>query len=314
MNRNKGIFSVILGILVCGILITSFTASLLKKQERDLASAPDPAYGIEEAAQARFYGGGDLSQDGAGSQEETKAKEAQLPEEEDPGEEAQMDLGPGEAETEENTSGRTAGSADSEAEESETETDGGSQPQAVSSRMTDQAPAAAAFSLEEVPGTDAGQAESQSVEESIAADDEAGPGVMLSEGVAGTEEGTGKKTAADFRRRLEEIDGQIEDQRSRSDAYTTYDMWAMAENERKLWDGELNNIYTTIKDHIPADQVEALVKDERAWIVERDAKAAADAGKYEGGTLESVEYTASLASSTRERAYKLVEIYGEYLW
>ena len=147
----------------------------------------------------------------------------------------------------------------------------------------------------------------------MAADEGAGPGMALEES-SGTMMVPEKKTAEDFRRRLEEVDQQIADQRAANAAYTTYDMLNMAENERQLWDSELNHIYSTIKRHIPADREEALVKDERAWIARRDAKAAEDAGRYEGGTLESVEYTASLAASTRARAYELVELYGEYLW
>ena len=54
MSRNKEIACIILGILVCGILVTSFTSSLLREQERGLAAAQDSGYaGEEELAQAR---------------------------------------------------------------------------------------------------------------------------------------------------------------------------------------------------------------------------------------------------------------------
>ena len=57
MSRNKEIACIILGILVCGILVTSFTSSLLREQERGLAAAQDSGYaGEEELAQARLYG------------------------------------------------------------------------------------------------------------------------------------------------------------------------------------------------------------------------------------------------------------------
>ena len=37
------------------------------------------------------------------------------------------------------------------------------------------------------------------------------------------------------------------------------------------------------------------------------------AAKYGGGTMESLEYTASLSASTRSRAYELLDSYGDYL-
>ena len=318
-RRNKGIVCVILGILVCGILITSYTRSLLREQERNLAAAPEGACaGEEEPVQARLYMDGmAVPETGAGTGQnlETENSDAYAP---------ALTALQGDASQPAEASGVAGETATDEAAEADEtapvpETASAEEPAASSRVLISPAAAqAGGFSAEVRCESAAGQAEgqqteSQSAEASIAADEAAGPGVSLGSS-GGTDAGSEKKTAADFRRRLEEIDSQIEDQRSRNEAYTTYDMWTMAENERKLWDGELNNIYNTIKDHVPDDQVEALVKEERAWIVERDAKAAEDAGKYEGGTLESVEYSASLAASTRERAYALVETYGEYLW
>ena len=46
---------------------------------------------------------------------------------------------------------------------------------------------------------------------------------------------------------------------------------------------------------------------------ERDEKAVEAAKQSGGGSMESVEYTASLAASTRERSYELLDVYGYVL-
>ena len=55
MNRNRGIICIILGILVCGVLLTSFNSRMLKKQQEEMARDEvirEAAYGNEAA-----YGG-----------------------------------------------------------------------------------------------------------------------------------------------------------------------------------------------------------------------------------------------------------------
>ena len=56
-----------------------------------------------------------------------------------------------------------------------------------------------------------------------------------------------------------------------------------------------------------------LVLEERGWMKERDRLATEAAKASAGGSMESVEYTVSLAESTRKRAYELVEVYGYLL-
>lgn len=320
MNRNRGIICIILGILVCGVLLTSFNSRMLKKQQeemardeviREAAYGNEAAYGGEAgygAVNSRMYVGSaaarkeEISPASAGEQEtelQPGEEEESAPVPSDSGQDGAAAEGAEPAEAEEDLTGESP-----------------AQPSAEAAGEASPAPAAFFGGEAVISPEDGGDAEKfiqQSEAESVAADEGAGPGMALAES-SGTMMVPEKKTAEDFRRRLEEVDQQIADQRAANAAYTTYDMLNMAENERQLWDSELNHIYSTIKRHIPADREEALVKDERAWIARRDAKAAEDAGRYEGGTLESVEYTASLAASTRARAYELVELYGEYLW
>lgn len=113
--------------------------------------------------------------------------------------------------------------------------------------------------------------------------------------------------------RLEELDRQIQQMRDGQVESTAYSIKSLAETEMKLWETELNSIYTQIMEHLSADEQQALAKNQRQWMNGRDAQAEKAAPNSSGGSIESAEYTASLASSTRQRAYDLLESYQNYL-
>ena len=113
--------------------------------------------------------------------------------------------------------------------------------------------------------------------------------------------------------RLEELDRQIQQMRDSQVESTAYSIKSLAETEMKLWETELNSIYTQIMECLSADEQQALAKNQRQWMNDRDAQAEKAAPNSSGGSIESAEYTASLASSTRQRAYDLLESYQDYL-
>jgi len=131
-----------------------------------------------------------------------------------------------------------------------------------------------------------------------------------------SENGMIKEDAApvsSYRQRLVELDSQI--QKSRENLSTSNGNASVknaASSELKLWDNELNMIYGEIMDRLNETQAAELVKEEREWIKERDRLAAEAAKSSAGDSAESVEYTVSLAQTTRQRAYELVDTY-EYL-
>lgn len=118
-----------------------------------------------------------------------------------------------------------------------------------------------------------------------------------------------EETKVNYRNRLDEVSLQIQRIRSEETESTSYSMKTAAENELKLWDNELNAIYNDILLYLSEEETMNLVAEEREWMKERDAKAVEAAKKSAGGTLEGLEYTASLAESTRVRAYELAEVY-----
>lgn len=116
-----------------------------------------------------------------------------------------------------------------------------------------------------------------------------------------------------FRKHLKELDTQIKKMREDSADSNTYSMKALADKELKLWNREQNTIYEAISESLPEDSKRKLEASQQSWIKDRDMKAEEAAKKYSGGSLEELEFTASLAESTRERAYDLITEYEEFL-
>jgi uncharacterized protein YecT (DUF1311 family) len=93
------------------------------------------------------------------------------------------------------------------------------------------------------------------------------------------------------------------------DAAPTNDMFQEVCKEHKEWDYKLNNIYGILKVQLSTSDMKKLQNEEIQWIKDRDAKAKKDAAEMAGGSMEKVLYEGSLAKSTRERCYELVDKY-----
>ena len=122
----------------------------------------------------------------------------------------------------------------------------------------------------------------------------------------------GSENSSYYRNRLAELENRIQKNREAQTASNNSNSAkTLADSELKLWDNELNLIYNAVKDDLDDGEAADLIEEERAWIRERDRKAIDAAKASAGGSLESVEYTASLADSTRERAYELLDRYED---
>jgi uncharacterized protein YecT (DUF1311 family) len=109
--------------------------------------------------------------------------------------------------------------------------------------------------------------------------------------------------------KLEEFESDLADLEAKSKDGTQTEMnQAQAELFGK-WDTMLNEIYGVLEEQLPSEKMEALREEQRDWIEKRDATAEAEAKKYEGGTLEALEYGAVKTRLTKERCYELVEMY-----
>ncbi len=120
-------------------------------------------------------------------------------------------------------------------------------------------------------------------------------------------------TAEEYRKRFEEIDATVKSMRESDAASSTDSLKNIADYEYRLWDTELNRIYKAVISCMTDEEAEKLQKAEREWIRNRDAAAGKAAAKYKGGSMEGLEYTASLAGTTRSRVYEILDTYGHYL-
>lgn len=134
-------------------------------------------------------------------------------------------------------------------------------------------------------------------------------------GISGNGPGAPEETLTreDYQKRLEEIDALIADMKQSELMSNTDSISNVADYEYKLWDSELNRIYQALIKAMSPEEAEALKAEERSWLRTRDQAADQAASKYKGGTMERLEYAASLAASTRTRAYELLEEYGSHL-
>lgn len=73
------------------------------------------------------------------------------------------------------------------------------------------------------------------------------------------------------------------------------------------WDKSLNEIYNVLKQQLSSNDMEKLKNEESNWIAQKDAIAQRDSEDMRGGTGEDYLRYTSLAKSTQERCYQLVE-------
>lgn len=92
-------------------------------------------------------------------------------------------------------------------------------------------------------------------------------------------------------------------------AGNTVEMTGAANQEYERWDAALNEIYGVLKTQLSKAEMSKLEKEEVQWIKDKQAKAEASAAEWEGGTGESLAFTSSLASTTKDRCYELVNKY-----
>lgn len=92
-------------------------------------------------------------------------------------------------------------------------------------------------------------------------------------------------------------------------AGNTIEMKSAASQEYERWDKALNEIYEVLKQQLSSEDMDRLKEEQIKWISNRDTKAKKESLEYEGGTAEQLIYTSSLAQTTKERCYELVEKY-----
>lgn len=89
----------------------------------------------------------------------------------------------------------------------------------------------------------------------------------------------------------------------------TQDMIDAANEEFKQWDDMLNEAYAELEKQLSKEEMDKLRDEELNWIKTRDEKSEAAADANKGGTIAPLKRVTSLAASTKERCYELVNKY-----
>lgn len=113
----------------------------------------------------------------------------------------------------------------------------------------------------------------------------------------------------EYRTKLDNIEIGLKDLNEKESSGTTADMREAASERYKRWDAALNEIYNVLKEQLSPSDMKKLQSEEIQWISNRDAKAKEASLSMKGGTMEPVLYTSSLADTTKNRCYELVEKY-----
>ena len=310
--RDKRIWIVIACILVIGSGLTKYTHSFVS---RSGGSAGGEA-AVSMAAAGEYPAALADSSPAASALEQEAA--AQAGGGQGPGLQSRMAPGPGEASDQAaaGEAGTLASVQESAAPGQETAAaaDGGAVPEAAAfgaAPATASPKTAGGDSASESPddaGTEGTAADiaadaASAPEETTAADEPISPLV----GARPAERSSGSGT--DYRQRLEDLDAQIERIQKEEQESNVYSIITSAESELKMWESELNTIYTALLAALSQEDAAGLAQEQQEWMQNREAKAAESSGK--GGSMESLGYAAALVSITRDRAYELVERYED---
>lgn len=109
--------------------------------------------------------------------------------------------------------------------------------------------------------------------------------------------------------KLDAVEAGLSDLQEQYDSGVTASMTEAATKEYERWDKALNEVYTALKSLLSESEMAELKEKQLEWITHRDKTAEEAAAKYEGGTMQPLEYVSVLASTTKERSYELVNMY-----
>lgn len=134
------------------------------------------------------------------------------------------------------------------------------------------------------------------------------------DGFAGTDTGSGSTTGSgqtsaidDELKQIEAQAAVIEDKLQKDSSLTQSEMNTLSGDLYKLWDDELNSIWSRLKDKVDESTMEQLTREERQWISDKDEQVAAAGKEAEGGSLQPLLENDEAAEITKERVYELAQ-------
>lgn len=112
--------------------------------------------------------------------------------------------------------------------------------------------------------------------------------------------------------RLEELDAKME-RLGDSTSDTSNSLKSAAEQERRVWESEMQRIMEILARNLSEQEKEELIREQKLWMRDREDEALAASRKQHGSALEELEYIISHSETTRERTYELAEQYAVIL-
>ncbi|MGR3763034.1 lysozyme inhibitor LprI family protein [Rossellomorea sp. NS-SX7] len=113
----------------------------------------------------------------------------------------------------------------------------------------------------------------------------------------------------EYLEKLHDAQVEVEELREATTDDSTYALKYVEGERFDIWDGLLNDIYGVLKEQLSPEEMEQLRVEQREWIKHRDETAKQASLKYEGGTMEQLEYVAVENNLTEKRCFELVEEY-----
>lgn len=103
----------------------------------------------------------------------------------------------------------------------------------------------------------------------------------------------------------EEQDKEVE--KKQKEATTQMEMNETAREWYQLWNDTLNVVWKLLEANLSEAEMEALRKEERAWIASKDAQVQAAGQENEGGSIQPLIEFTTAAELTRARVYELAK-------
>lgn len=118
-----------------------------------------------------------------------------------------------------------------------------------------------------------------------------------------------ENTKADYIKRYEKLEKRYGKELI-SDGDSTFEMRINTDKQFKAWDKELNYVYKKIYKKLDSSRKGKLKNAQLKWIKKKEKQAKKEAGKYTGGTMYPLVYTATLTDMTKKRLKWLIKNYG----
>lgn len=282
MRRKIGMWMAVICILVVGISVTRMTNNFVTSKQAEMAADSDMR-NMETSAETAAFSAMAAGQAETGMPDEAVPQETEAAGAEEAPRAAALSLGAAETKTEEQT------------DEAEEVPEAASEQQAADGSAQVFSNAASGESLKETV---------KSPLDPVVSEEDAGKA---------EEDLTASYGTDDFLRRFENAEVCSEKVWENVTADNTGAGSAAAEQERALWDYELNLVYRTIRSRLSEEKAEELKILELEWLKERDRYADRQAGKSAVINGVSADYTKALTVKTKERCYWLVSEYEEVL-